>query len=130
MGWLRLVGRLKLHVSFAKEPYERDNILQKRPIIVRSLLIGAIPYFLCQNQHRFSKKEKEQMLFQQMALLLSDTSSIEHLVMREFASGPPRYHLAIKGVRDGACLSKQSRWCCFDIWWGETNRQGDVTAEV
>ena len=25
----------------------------------------------------------------------SDTSSIDHLVMREFVSGPPRYHLAI-----------------------------------
>jgi len=30
MGWLRLVGSLKLQVSFAKEPYKRDDILQKR----------------------------------------------------------------------------------------------------
>ena len=29
----------KWWVSFAKEPYKRDDILQKRPIIVRSLLI-------------------------------------------------------------------------------------------
>ena len=43
-GWLRLVGSLKLHVSFAKEPYKRDNILQKRPRILRSLLIVATPY--------------------------------------------------------------------------------------
>ena len=28
-GWLRLVGSLKLQVSFAKEPYIRDYILQK-----------------------------------------------------------------------------------------------------
>jgi len=28
-----LVGSLKLSVSFAKEPYKRDYILQKRPII-------------------------------------------------------------------------------------------------
>ena len=27
-------------VSFAKEPYKRDYILQKRPIILRSLLIA------------------------------------------------------------------------------------------
>jgi len=27
------VGSLKLHVSFAKEPYKRDSILQKRPMI-------------------------------------------------------------------------------------------------
>ena len=32
-GWLRLVGSLKLQVSFAKEPHERDYILQKRLII-------------------------------------------------------------------------------------------------
>jgi len=44
MGWLRLVGSLKLQVSFAKEPYEREYILQKRPIILRSLLIVATPY--------------------------------------------------------------------------------------
>jgi len=27
-GWLRLVGSLKLHVSFAKEPYKRGDIRQ------------------------------------------------------------------------------------------------------
>ena len=31
---------------------------------------------------------------------MSDISSIDHLIMREFVSGPPRYHLAIKGVRE------------------------------
>jgi len=30
-------------VSFAKEPYKRDYILQKRPVILRSLLIVATP---------------------------------------------------------------------------------------
>jgi len=33
MEWLRSVGSLKLQVSFAKEPYKRDDILQNRPII-------------------------------------------------------------------------------------------------
>ena len=33
-----------LQVSFAKVPYKRDYILQKRPIILRSLLIEATPY--------------------------------------------------------------------------------------
>jgi len=33
-------------ISFAKEPYKRDDILQKRPIILRSLLIEATPYVL------------------------------------------------------------------------------------
>ena len=44
MGWLRLVDSLKLQVSFAKEPYKRDYILQEKPIILRSLLIVATPY--------------------------------------------------------------------------------------
>ena len=44
MGWLRLVGSSKKQVSFAKEPYTRDAILQKRPIILRSLLIVATPH--------------------------------------------------------------------------------------
>jgi len=43
MGLLPLVGSLK-QVSFAKEPYKRENILQERPMIVRSLLIVATPY--------------------------------------------------------------------------------------
>jgi len=33
MGWLQLVGSLKLQVSFANEPYKRDYILQKRHVI-------------------------------------------------------------------------------------------------
>ena len=44
MGWLRLVGSLKLRVSFAKEPYKRDPYSPKRRIILRSLLIVATPY--------------------------------------------------------------------------------------
>ena len=43
IAWLRLVGSLKLQASFAKEPYKTDDILQKRPIILRSLLIEATP---------------------------------------------------------------------------------------
>jgi len=44
MGWLRLVGSIKLQVSLVKEPYKRGDILQKRPVILRSLLIIAAPY--------------------------------------------------------------------------------------
>jgi len=47
MGWLRLVGSLQLYVSFAKEPYKRDYIPQKRPTILWSLLIVATPYRCC-----------------------------------------------------------------------------------
>jgi len=44
MGWLLLVGSIKLQVSFVKEPYKRDNILQKRTIILSILLTVATPY--------------------------------------------------------------------------------------
>ena len=44
MGWLWLVGSIKLQVSFAKEPYKGDNILQKRPIILSILLTEATQY--------------------------------------------------------------------------------------
>ena len=44
MGWLRLVGSLKLEVCFAKEPYKRDYILEKGSIVLRGLLIVATPY--------------------------------------------------------------------------------------
>jgi len=43
MGWLRLVGSLKLYVSFVRVPYKRDDILQKRPVIFRSPLTVATP---------------------------------------------------------------------------------------
>ena len=41
--WLRLVGSLQLEVSFAEKACKREDILQKRPIILRSLLIVATP---------------------------------------------------------------------------------------
>jgi len=46
MGWLRFVDSLAWYVSCAKEPYKRDDILQKRPLILSSLLIVATPYVL------------------------------------------------------------------------------------
>ena len=44
IGLLQVVGCLKFQVSCAKEPYKRDCILQKRPMILRSLPIVATPY--------------------------------------------------------------------------------------
>jgi len=42
---------MHMHDSFAKEPYKRDDILQKRPLILRSLLIEATPYLLFRRRH-------------------------------------------------------------------------------
>jgi len=44
MGWLRLVGSLKLWVSFAEYGMFYRALLQKRPVILRSLLVVATPY--------------------------------------------------------------------------------------
>ena len=41
---------LKLKVSFVKEPYKTDYILQKRPMILRSVRIAATPYQFCRLQ--------------------------------------------------------------------------------
>ena len=44
MGRLRSVGSLKLQVSFAEYRLFYRTLLQKRPIILRNLLIVATPY--------------------------------------------------------------------------------------
>jgi len=44
MGRLQLVGSLKLQVSFAGYSLFYKALLQKRPIILRSLLLEATPY--------------------------------------------------------------------------------------
>jgi len=43
MGWLRLLGSLKFWVSLAEYSLLYKALLQKRPIILRSLLIAATP---------------------------------------------------------------------------------------
>jgi len=44
MGWLRLVGSIKLYASFAEYWLFCRALLQKRPIILSMLLTKAIPY--------------------------------------------------------------------------------------
>ena len=44
VGWLRLVGSSKLQVSSAENSLFYRALLQKRPIMLRSLLIVATPY--------------------------------------------------------------------------------------
>jgi len=43
MRWRKSIGSIELQVSFAKEPYKREDILQKRPMILSSLLTVATP---------------------------------------------------------------------------------------
>ena len=53
MGWLMVVGSIKLQVSLAKEPYKRNAILQKRRIILSILLIVATPSVFTADVHCF-----------------------------------------------------------------------------
>ena len=87
MMWLRLIGSLKLQVSFAKQPYERDNILQKRPVILRSLLIVAAPYDVTHTGWRtpirclitVSRFPQKSSIYL-MALLWKETCNLWHLL--------------------------------------------------
>ena len=94
MGWLRLVGSLKSWVSFAKETYKRDCILQKRPIILRSLQIVATSYVSKQYMSKREQKEtyKRDCILQKRPMILRSlqivstsyvskkyTSKIEHV---------------------------------------------------
>ena len=48
MGWLQWVGSFKLYVSFAQYRLFYRALLQKRPMILRNLLIVVTPYLLRQ----------------------------------------------------------------------------------
>jgi len=102
MGSLRLVGSLKSYVSFAKEPYKTDYILQKKPTILRRVLIVGTPY--CKSSstcspfgpefgtwlihkthsHIHSRLQPIEMLVRSVIVL--------HLVPRDFAAGSITEH--------------------------------------
>jgi len=54
-----------LKVSFAKEPNKRDYILQKRLIILRSLLIVATPYV----SGAFRERNREKLFLRKVPLV-------------------------------------------------------------
>jgi len=45
-----VLGSIKLKVSFAKEAYKRDDILQKRPVILSILLIVCKRERMCMKE--------------------------------------------------------------------------------
>jgi len=63
MGWLRLVGSLKLRVSFVEYRLFYMALLQKRPIILGSLLIVATPYLNLDMGVDASSKENNLIYF-------------------------------------------------------------------
>ena len=59
MGWLQLVGSLKLQVSFAEYRLFYRDLLQKRPIILRSLVIIATPQDRKSDRQTERKKDRQ-----------------------------------------------------------------------
>jgi len=110
MGWLRWVGSLKVQVSFAKEPYKRDDILQKRPVIWRSLLVVAPPHtvFLGDFSQEISQERQKKALERQKKTL----SLRQCLVFRDRDS--------ISGVeRQRQCLVPRETVFLGDILLGD-----------
>ena len=59
MGWLRLVGSLKLYVCFAEYRLFYRALLQKRPVFLRSLLVVATPGYMQNKMLSYIKYENE-----------------------------------------------------------------------
>jgi len=76
MGWLRFVGSLKLQVSLAEYRLFYRALLQKRPIILRSLLIVATPYPMCVLRHTHPRTEE-------IGLQIITTAKISNKFSRE-----------------------------------------------
>ena len=62
-GCLRLVGSLKYHVSFEKEPSKRDDIWRKRPIILSILLTVATPQHVSTTRNALSLLRVKRALY-------------------------------------------------------------------
>ena len=77
MGWLWLIGSIKLQVSFAKEPYKRDDILQKRPIILSILLTVTTPYLYYSDIYTIQMQPKIIGIFSRISSLLQGSFAKE-----------------------------------------------------
>ena len=59
MGWLRLVGCLKIYVSLQNIGLFCRSLLQKRPIFLSILLIVATPYHFSNNNSTFKRNHRD-----------------------------------------------------------------------
>jgi len=85
MGWLQVVGSLKWQVSFAEYRLFYRALLQKRPIILRSLPIVATPYA------QYAKMQWRQRLCEQWTRVSGYT--LEILVLTNRRVSYPHYSI-------------------------------------
>ena len=82
MGWLRLVGSLKLYVSLENIGLFCRALLQKRPILLRSLLMVATPYVTVSvyRTRRWRSRKKAHRYPQQMRWQLQQLQHVRSVV--------------------------------------------------
>ena len=101
MGWPRLVGSLKLRVSFAEYSLFYRAILQKRPVILRSPLIVATPYLISNAFHLWR-------LLYGIHLTLITATPLQHRCNRSaytFLGNWPLLQLNLKSPKKAATMS-------------------------
>ena len=82
MGWLRIVGSLQLQVSVGEYSLFYRALLQKRHIILRSLLIVATPY----ESIGGAKKAKNSFLIKHICIIVSKEAYMIGLFCRIYSS--------------------------------------------
>jgi len=125
MGWLKLAGSLKLYVTFAKEPCRKDYILQKRPIILRSLLIEATPYPTVQfdltecTHTRRVKKRRITCAIPAGVVMWDGTRLLKFLSIRRIDSWCAKRATLLK-ILSAALITSSLRFlhiCRVESWW-------------
>jgi len=114
MGWLRLVGSLKLEVSTVKEPYKRDYILQKRPVILRSLHIVATP-------HEIQKRPIKETSFRERDQCKRPTDCGNGKKRKRDPLFPSAHAFLAPLLAAWQCASTQTTPKCRNRTWNATN---------
>ena len=89
IGWLRLVGSLKISVSFAEYSLFYRALLQKRPVFLGSLLVVATPYCLPTHLLTFEAHSDD------LLLIYSPSKLTQMICSSTIAAYAQRYRVAM-----------------------------------
>ena len=125
MGCLRLVGSLKLMVSFAEYSLFYRALLQTRPILLRRRLIVATPY--CSVYHVARKYTTSRVshpalhTYSVWSPILRSTHMVSHMVSHLHMVGLPVSHLALHTYSAyGRCVEcKMGDWETYHVEMGD-----------